>query len=472
MKLLTRSKLLLLMTVIVTGSITAQTPTEYKLSVKDAVNLSLKNTIDIKNLRVDSLKQEAQNKEITGMALPQASASGQVGHYLNLPKILFPDAGETSIYTVLNKEGVKDGSGNTIQPKSSFTVREFSFVQPWNITAGASVSQLLFQPEVFVGLLARKTSIEFASNNIKVAEVKQTEQVQKAYYQVLIAEQQLDVLKKTIQRMEKLATDQQQLYKNGFVEKLDIDKTTVSLNNLKATETQLNNMIEMGYAALKFAMGLKQTDVVILTDKLNNESVKENILDDGTVDYNNRSELTLLNSVKKLNQLDIKRNQLGYLPTVAVSYQFQEQGQQNKSYSAITGSSWFWYNSNLIGLSVSVPIFDGFQRKYKIQQAKYSLEKTNNNIEQFKQAVDLEHNVSKINLKNAILTMDAQKKNLELAEQVYNTTKKKYEQGVGSSFEVLQADTEWQRAYGNYFDALYNAVIAKINYLKAIGKLN
>lgn len=471
MRIFVRSKWLFIF--LLWGStISAQTAKEFRLSVKDAVDLSLKNTIDIKNLRVDSMKQVAQNKEITGMALPQASATGQVGHYLNLPKILFPDAGETSIYSVLNKEGVKDGSGNTIQPKYSFTVREFSFVQPWNITAGASVSQLLFQPEVFVGLMARKTSIEFAGNNIKVAEDKQREQVQKAYYQVLIAEQQLDVLKKTIQRMEKLASDQQQLFKNGFVEKLDIDKTTVSLNNLKATETQLQNVIELGYAALKFAMGLNQNDVVVLTDKLNDETVKENILDDGTVDYNNRSEMNLLNTVKKLNILDIKRNRYGYLPTLAVSYQFQEQGQQNKSYSAITGSDWFWFNSNLIGLSLNVPIFDGFQRKYKIQQARYSLEKTNNNIEQFKKAVDLEHSVSKINLKNAILTMDAQKKNLELAERVYNTTKKKYEQGVGTSFEVLQADTEWQQAQGHYFEALYNAVVAKINYLKAIGKLN
>ena len=89
----------------------------------------------------------------------------------------------------------------------------------------------------------------------------------------------------------------------------------------------------------------------------------------------------------------------------------------------------------------------------------------------FKQAVDLEHTVSKNNLKNAILNMDAQKENLELAERVYNTTKKKYEQGLGSTFEVLQADTEWQRAQGNYFDALYNAVVAKINYYQATGTL-
>jgi len=319
--------------------------------------------------------------------------------------------------------------------------------------------------------MARNTLLEFAGNNIKVAEDKTREQVHKAYYQVLIAQQQLEVLQKTIQRLQKLLNDQGQLYKNGFIERLDIDKTTVSLNNIKSTETQLKNIIELGFAALKFATGLNQTDTIVLTDQLNETLIKQDVLDDGTVNYNNRNEMTLLKSAKKLGELDVKRYKLGYIPTLAFFYQFQQQGQLNKNYSAFTGSNWFWFNSNLVGLNLSIPIFDGFQRKYKIKQAQYTVEKTNNSIEQFKQAVDLEHTVSKNNLKNAILNMDAQKENLELAERVYNTTKKKYEQGLGSTFEVLQADTEWQRAQGNYFDALYNAVVAKINYYKATGTL-
>ena len=461
----------LLMFFLVAGLTSVQAQKEYKLSVYDAVELALKNTVDLKNLRIDSLKQQAQNNEVKGMALPQVSASAGVTHYLTLPKVLFPDAGETNIYSVLNKEGVKDGNGNTIQTQQSFALREFSFVQPWNITAGVSVNQLLFQPEVFVALMARNTLIEFAGNNIKVAEDKIREQVQKAYYQVLIAQHQLEVLQKTIKRLEKLLSDQEQLYKNGFIEKLDIDKTTVSLNNIKSTENQLKNIIELCFAALKFAMGLNQSDVVVLSDELNEKVIKENVLDEGTVNYNNRSEMQLLNSAKKLGAIDLKRYKLGYAPTLSVFYQFQQQGQQNKTFSQLTGSNWFWFNSNIVGLNMNVTLFDGLQRKYKIKQAQYSLDKTNNSIEQFKQAVDLEQNVSKINLKNAILNLDAQKKNLELAERVYNTTKKKYEQGLGSTFEVLQADTEWQRSYGNYFEAIYNAMIAKISYLKATGKL-
>jgi outer membrane protein TolC len=444
---------------------------KYPVTVKEAVSMAINNTIELKNLRLDKAKQAAQNKEITGLALPQISGSAQAAHYLTLPLVLFPSQGRTDIYNVLSQEGVKDGNGNPIQPKREFLIQEFSFVQPWSINTGISVNQLLFQPEVFTGLMARKTLLDFADKNIKVAEDKTTEQVQKAYYQVLIAKQQKEVLDKTIERIEKLYADQQQLYKNGFIEKLDIDKTTVSLNNVRSTQTQLSNLIELGYAALKFATGVMQEDTLELTDALNDQLIKENILEE-EIDYNNRSEMQLLQTAEKLGKIDLKRYQLGYIPTIAFFYQFQQQGQLNKNFTPFTGKDWFWFNSNLIGLSVNVPIFDGLQKKYKIEQAKISLEKTRNSKEQFRQGADLEHHASRINLKNAMLNMDMQKKNLQLAEQVYQTTKKKYEQGIGSTFEVLQSDTEWQRAQGSYFEALYNAVIAKINFQKAIGKLN
>ena len=118
-----------------------------------------------------------------------------------------------------------------------------------------------------------------------------------------------------------------------------------------------------------------------------------------------------------------------------------------------------------------MPIFDGFQKKYKIRQSQLNLEKVENNFEQAKQGIDLEKTVSKITLNNALLNMDVQEKNMQLAERVYNTVKKKYEQGLGSSFEILQADSEMQQSQSNYFKALYDAIIAKVSYQKALGKL-
>ncbi|TAL40776.1 MAG: hypothetical protein EPN92_14025 [Chitinophagaceae bacterium] len=191
---------------------------------------------------------------------------------------------------------------------------------------------------------------------------------------------------------------------------------------------------------------------------------------DETFSYENRNEVKLLNKTKQLQGYDIRRYKLSYAPTVSTFYNFQHTGQR----SAETGGNnkpWFWYSTNLLGLSVNVPIFDGFQKKNKITQSKLTLEKVENTLDQVKKGIDLEKTVSKNTLTNAILTLDVQEKNMQLADKVYNTVKKKYEQGLGSSFEVLQADSDMQQAQSNYFRALYDAVIAKVSYLRALGKL-
>ena len=436
----------------------------YEISAKEAVDLAFKNVADMKNARLDYKISEARNKEITGMALPQISGTVQGTHYLSLPQIQFPDATQMTIYDVLREEGVKDGSGNPITKEGDFKIRNFSFLTPWNLNGGINLQQLLFEPQVFVGLQARRALLESSDLQIKVTEDKVRESVFKSYYAVLIAQKQLLFLQESIKRLEKLSSDMNAMYKNGFVERLDIDKTTVSLNNTKTIERQLQNAIVIGIAALKLNLGLPQEDSLVLKDILDSDYVKDGLLEDG-FKYEDRNEIKLLNKAIELQSYDVRRYKLSYYPTLAAFYNYQRSGQKRME------NPWFWYSTNLIGLSVTVPIFDGMQKKYKIQQSQFTMEKTRNTLDQAKKGIDLEKTVAKNTLINAVLTMDSQEKNMELADRVYNTVKKKYEQGLGSSFEILQADTDLQQAQSNYFKALYDAIVAKISYQKALGKL-
>ena len=130
-----------------------------------------------------------------------------------------------------------------------------------------------------------------------------------------------------------------------------------------------------------------------------------------------------------------------------------------------------WFTTSVIGVKISVPLFDGFKKNALIQQSRYELQKTQNNIEQLKQNIDYDVEQSRIKMTSALLTMDNQKQNITLAENVYNTTKKKYEQGLGSNQEIYNAQTELKVAQTNYYSALYDAISAKIDWLKAAGKL-
>ena len=456
--------------VLLFSGITVQAQQTYEITVKDAVDIAFKNVADLKNARLDYKISDARNKEIVGLALPQINGSLSGNHYLSLPQIQFPDGTEKSVYDVLRDNGVKDGSGNPITKEGELTFRNFSFFTPWNISGAISVQQLLFEPQVFVGLLARKALLESSELQIKVAEDKVREAVHKNYYSVLIAQKQLFYVQEGIKRLEKLSADMNEMYKNGFAEKLDIDKTTVSLNNTKAIENQLKNGISIGFSVLKMTLGLPQSDTLVLKDNLTPQLVKEGVLDD-SFSYENRNEIKLLNKAKQLQGYDIRRYKTSYAPTLAAFYNLQRTGQRSAKSGSSSGLPWFWYSSSLAGLSVNMPIFDGLQKKFKMRQAQLNLEKVENTLEQAKQGIDLEKTVSKITLNNAMLNMDVQEKNMQLAEKVYNTVKKKYEQGLGSSFEILQADSEMQQSQSNYFKSLYDAIIAKVSYQKALGKL-
>jgi outer membrane protein TolC len=442
----------------------------YELSLNDAVNLALKNSEEIKNLVIDEQIQVAKNKEVTSSVYPQISASGQGTYYTNVPQVVFPST-NIDIYQVLNKEGVVDRNGQVISTdRAEFSSNAFSFIAPLNFQIGLSVNQLLFQPDIFVAFQAKQAVVDFAKANTEVAQVKVRDAVYKAYYQVLIAEDQKKVLVETNQRINKLHSDMVAMYKAGFAEQLDIDKLQVTKNNTTTAINQLNNGISISYSVLKTTLGLTQMDSIVLTDKLNIQELRAELLNKpDNFNYELRKEIGLLNIGKKLQELDMKRYEMSIYPTVAAFYNIQRSGQRNATLTP--DDPWFWFTTGLVGISVNQPIFSGFLRKHKLEQSKLSITKLENTMNMTKRYIDMEQSVAYQSLKNALLNLDVQEANMKLAEDVFNTTKKKYEAGIGSSFELIQSDTELQRAQGSYFQALYDGYVARTNYYKSLGKI-
>ncbi len=460
--------LLLLLINLIHLSLTAQN--EHRLTAKEAVDLAIKQVTEIQNLQIDRQLQVSKNREITGQALPQVNGTVSFTHYFNIPVTLLPDFISPSVYNVLSDEGVKDGNGNPIQaPTGPPALLPARFGVPWQASAGFSIQQLLFQPDVFVGIKARGASLQYADYNIRIMEDSIRSNVYRAYYSVLIAVKRRQILSESVTRLEKLLHDQTEMFKNGFAERLDLDKTQVNLNNLRTALTQVDNLVILGNAALKFSTGLNQNDNIILTDTLSMDKIKADLLDQ-SFNYDDRNEMQLLKTVQKLQSLDVQRNKLGRLPTVSAFYNFSENAQREKFNFFKSGQPWF--RTSLAGLNLSVPIFTGLQRNRKIEQAELTLKKTTNNIDNLKRAIDLQQVSALSQLKNSLSSLDVQTRNMELAERVYNSTKLKFEQGLGSSFEILQAETSLEDAQANYFQALYDAVIARIGYLRALGKLN
>ncbi|MEO6730412.1 MAG: TolC family protein [Ferruginibacter sp.] len=465
-KKINKIKLLSIIVLFTNSLAMAQTRNEF--TAKQAVEYGLKNAVQVKNALLDIKIQEQTNREITAAAYPQINGSINTTHYYNIAVQTLPNFISPSVYQVLEDKGVKDGAGNPVQrPAGGFGDINAQFGVPWSASGGVDVSQLLFDGQVFVGLQARRSAMELSSKYAEVTAEQIKANIYKIYYQLVVGNTQLGSLQANIDRFEKLLHDTKEIYKNGFAEKLDVDKVTVQLNNLKTEKEKVMQQLAAGNAALKFLMNMPQKDELILTDSLTDEELKSNILDE-SYNYNDRKEIQLLTLSTKLNGYNVKRYNLSRIPTIAAFGSYSKNAQR-QSFNFFNKGDWF--TTSLIGVKISVPIFDGFARRSRIQNAKLTLEKSVNNLQQSKESMDNDVVQARIRMKSAILTADVQKQNIQLAEDVFNTTRKKYDQGLGSNQEIYNAQTELKVAQTNYYSALYDAITAKIDYLKAVGKL-
>lgn len=435
-------------------------------STKQAVDYALQNAVQVKNALIDIKLQQQQNREITASAFPQITGSGSINYNPNVATQTFPNFIAASTYGVLVQNNVKDGSGNPIVSPADFGVIQAQFGSKYSLNGGIDFNQLLFDGQVFAGLLARKAAIQNAELAADVTKEQIKANVYKIYYQLAVGKRQIGTIDANIANYEKLLHDTREIYKNGFAEKLDVDKVQVQLNNLETQKLKAQNQIDAGNAGLKFLMNMPQKDSLILTDTLSDEELKSNILD-GDYNYVDRKEYQQLQTAIKLGGYNVKRYQLSKIPTLSLAANYSKSAQRQQ-FDFFKGP---YFTSSFVALRLNVPIFDGGARNARIASARLNVLKTQNSLEQLKASIDNDITQSRINMKSAILTLDNQKKNIELAEQVYNTTKLKYEQGLGSNQEISNAQADLVAAQNNYYGSLYDAINAKIDFLKAAGKL-
>jgi outer membrane protein TolC len=426
----------------------------------------LQNATQVKNALLDIKLQEQQNKQITAAALPHFSGTANLSYNPNVAVQTIPDFISPAVYGVLSDNNVKNGNGDPIVAPKDFGYFSVGFGAKYTLNAGIDFNQILFDGQVFVGLQARRAAIKNAELAADVTKEQIKANVYKIYYQLVVGQRQIGTLDANIANFEKLLHDTKVIYQNGFAEKLDVDKVQVQLSNLQTQKLKAQNQIEAGKEGLKLLMNIPEKDSLVLTDTLSDEELKSGILD-GSYSYDDRKDVQQLENAMELGGYNVKRYRLSKLPTLSLAANYSKSAQEQK----FDFFNSHYYTSSFIALRLSVPIFDGGERNANIATAKLNLQKMNNNLDQLKESIDNDVAQARINMKSAILTMDTQKKNIDLAQQVYNSTKLKYEQGVGSNQEISTAQADLVTAQNNYYSSLYDAIIAKIDYLKATGKL-
>lgn len=452
-------------------NVQAQTKQEAEIhifSLQQALDYAREHNVQVKNALLDIRIQEQTNREFTGAAYPQISGNIAATYNPNVATQVIPNFISPATYQVLINEGVKDGSGNPIQMPAEMGFIAAQFGTKYNATAGISLNQIIFDGQVFVGLQARQTLIRFREKYAEITEETIRTNLYKVYYQLVAAKTQIELLDANIALLNKLQHDVRIMQENGFAEKLDVDKITVQLANLHTEKTAALNQISNGYLGIKVLMGMPVKDSLVLTDTLTDEEIKNGMLEMGEFNYTQRKDYQYANLGIVLGEYDVRRYKLSKLPTLSLNGYYNKNAQRSKFNFLGKGE---WFDISAVTLQLHIPIFSGFAANARIARAKLALQQSINQQEALKISIDREIETAKNDFRTAIATLDYQKANMQLAESVFRQTKKKFEAGMGSNTEITQAQTDMKMAQTNYINALYNAIIARVDYIKATGKL-
>lgn len=418
------------------------------LTLKDAITFALENKADAKKAKLEVENSDYQIQEVRSRALPQISATGS----LNVNPILQLNALPGDFF---------GAPGTTILAPLG---------QKWNSVAGVTLNQAIYDQSVFIGIKAAKSTREFYQINAQLTEEQVIEKVANAYYQVYVTRQNLNVLDNNLKNTTKVKDIIKGQFENGLAKKIDLDRTLVRISNINTQRQQTLNAVQLQENALKFLMGMPlETKISIPETEF---EVTATALSAQMPDATKRTEYLLLKKNEQLLEYQKKSVQAAYYPTLSLtgSYNYIGQGPEMPWFKK-PADGVYWSDFAAIGLNLNVPIFTGFGTRAKVRQAENKLQSIKVDLEETKLALDFEYENAKTQIDNSIISINNQKENAKLAQEVLTNTNNNYIQGLASLTDLLDAENEWVVAQNNYTTALLDYKLAEIQLIKSKGEL-
>ncbi|CAN5379717.1 TolC family protein [soil metagenome] len=417
-------------------------------SLKQAIDYALTNEGTVKNALIDEEISHEKVKELIGLGTPQIEGSADINNFLEIPTSFVPAE-------------FFNGEPGTYAP--------VQFGQKYSSTVGLTATQLLFDGSYVVGLQASRAYQDLSRKQTHQTKVETVAKVSKAYYGVLVMESRMTIINANIDRVKKLADDTKALYQNGFAEKIDASRIQLTYNNLLVEREKVERFKILAVALLKFQMGYDPLQPLTLTDNLKDYPYEaQNNLPD-SADYKKLPQYDVIMAQNKLGELDLKRYKYTYLPSFVAFGSLSANA--SRSEFDIFDTSKPWYPTSVIGLKLTVPIWDGLQKNSRISQAKLNLMKIDNASTIVKNGIQLEYETAQVNYKNNLAALKTVQENRDLAAEISSVSKIKYDNGVGSSLELVDAESALREADANFFNTLYDTIVSKIDLDKASGNI-
>lgn len=410
------------------------------MTIVQALDFAIANNTNVKNAYADLAIANQTVKEVTAMGIPQIKGSVSFQDAIRKQVFVFPVNGVATPIRI----------GNT-----------------YTTAAAINVNWLMLDGTYFLGLQSAKQFTDLSKKAASKTETDTKIDVAKSYFMCLITKENISLINSTYSTLNQTYEQIKALNKEGFSESLEVDRLKLQLNNLSISRQKLEDQYTILIGLLKSKMGMDQSVPLKLTDNI--KSINDRMIDVDTMAKLNleaRTDFQLMQQQLVLNKLNVKRYQLGKYPNLVGAFTYQ----QNNFGEKINYNRKSWYDNAFIAVQMNIPIFSGFANDAKIQKAKIEQFKTENTLRNVENLINLEVTQTRLRYMRAYDMVNQQLENLQLATRILNITTIKYKEGVGSNLELITANQDLKTTQTNYLSAVYDLLVAKIDYLVAIGQ--
>jgi outer membrane protein len=417
----------------------------YSFSLQQAIDHALEHNYSVINANRDIDKSKQKKRETTAMGLPQINAGVDYQNYLKQP-ITLAD---------FNGDGINE---------------EFVFGTKQNMSAKATLSQLLFDGSYIVALQASKTYLKYYQNAKQKTNTEIREMVINAYGNVLLAEESIAILQKNKETLSKTLGDTQETFKNGLIEEENVEQLQITLASVNSNLNNAQRLRDVALKMLKFTLGMDINDDLALTDKL--DSLSASNLDlafsQGEFTVANNIDYQIATNFTEQRSLELKLERSKALPSLSGFVNYGSTANSDK-FTFFNGDQ-KWFDSSLLGISLNVPIFSGFARSARTQQAKIAVEQAKTQLTQTEQQLKLEYERAKSEYEFSVEEYATSKSNLNLAERIERKQQIKFTEGLSSSFDFSEAQRQLYTAQQDYLQSMVNIINKKAALEKILNK--
>ena len=410
------------------------------LSLQEAVDYALENNRTAKNAARDIEAAKKQKWETTATGLPQISASIDYNNWLKQQVSLIP---------------AEFFGGNPGE------FAEVAFGTKQTVNATATVKQLLFDGSYLVGLQSAKVFLEISQNAKEKTDLEIRKAVIDAYGNVLLAEESVTILERNIAVLEKNLDETSKIYENGLTEEESVEQLQITLTGVKNNLSNTSRLKTLAYQMLNITLGLDINHTLTLTDNLESLTTQNIVLSllDAEENVESNIDYRIAANDTRSKELLLKLEKTKALPTLNAFLNGGYAGNNNEF--KFLNSEQKWFGSSLLGVSMNIPIFSSFQRSAATQRAKINLDKSKDDLIETEQQLKLQIASAKSNYQFAIENYNNQKENLRLAERIEQKNQTKFFEGIATSFDLRQAQTQLYSSQQEYLQAMLEVINKK-----------